>query len=34
MIGAFIASYGYFAVFIGTLLEGETLLIAADGCSW
>ena len=29
MISAFIASYGYFAVFVGTLLEGETILIAA-----
>jgi len=29
MISAFVASYGYFAVFFGTLLEGETILIAA-----
>ncbi len=29
MITAFIASYGYLAIFIGTLLEGETILIAA-----
>ena len=29
MITALIASYGYLAVFIGTLLEGETVLIAA-----
>lgn len=29
MITAFIASYGYLAIFIGTLLEGETVLIAA-----
>lgn len=29
MISAFVASWGYFAVFIGTLLEGETILIAA-----
>lgn len=29
MISSLIASYGYFAVFIGTLLEGETILIAA-----
>lgn len=29
MISAFVASYGYFAVFVGTLLEGETILIAA-----
>ncbi|MBE0622390.1 MAG: DedA family protein [Burkholderiales bacterium] len=29
MIAAFIASYGYLAVFVGTLLEGETVLIAA-----
>lgn len=29
MISALVASYGYFAVFIGTLLEGETILIAA-----
>lgn len=29
MISAFVASYGYLAVFIGTLLEGETILIAA-----
>lgn len=29
MISAFVASYGYLAVFVGTLLEGETVLIAA-----
>lgn len=29
MISAFIASYGYLAVFVGTFLEGETVLIAA-----
>ncbi|WP_173061158.1 DedA family protein [Sulfurimicrobium lacus] len=29
MISAFVASYGYFAVFAGTLLEGETILVAA-----
>jgi membrane protein DedA with SNARE-associated domain len=29
MITALVASYGYLAVFIGTLLEGETVLIAA-----
>ena len=29
MISALISSYGYFAVFIGTLIEGETILIAA-----
>lgn len=29
MIHNFILSYGYFAVFLGTLLEGETILIAA-----
>ncbi|GAB6068896.1 DedA family protein [Methylothermus subterraneus] len=29
MISSFIASYGYLAVFAGTLLEGETILIAA-----
>lgn len=29
MISAFVASYGYLAVFVGTLLEGETILIAA-----
>lgn len=29
MISAFVASYGYLAVLIGTLLEGETVLIAA-----
>lgn len=29
MISTFIASYGYFAVFAGTLFEGETILIAA-----
>lgn len=29
MISAFVASYGYLAVFIGTLLEGEAILIAA-----
>lgn len=29
MISGFIASYGYLAVFAGTLLEGETILVAA-----
>lgn len=29
MISALVASYGYLAVFAGTLLEGETILIAA-----
>lgn len=29
MISAFVASYGYIAVFVGTLLEGESILIAA-----
>ncbi len=29
MIEEFVATYGYVAVFVGTLLEGETLLIAA-----
>lgn len=29
MISAFVTSYGYLAVFAGTLLEGETILIAA-----
>jgi len=29
MIATLVTSYGYFAVFAGTLLEGETLLIAA-----
>jgi len=29
MISAFVASYGYFVVFFGTLLEGETILLAA-----
>ncbi|WP_313951788.1 DedA family protein [Accumulibacter sp.] len=29
MISAFVASYGYLAVFVGTLLEGESILIAA-----
>ncbi len=29
MITAFVVSYGYFAVFLGTLLEGETILLAA-----
>lgn len=29
MISAFVASYGYFAVFFGTLLEGESILLAA-----
>jgi membrane protein DedA with SNARE-associated domain len=29
MIAAFVESYGYIAVFVGTLLEGETILIAA-----
>lgn len=28
-IGALVASYGYLAVFLGTLLEGETVLLAA-----
>lgn len=28
-ISAFVASYGYLAVFLGTLLEGETILLAA-----
>ncbi len=28
-ISALIASYGYLAVFVGTLLEGETILLAA-----
>lgn len=28
VISSFVASYGYLAVFLGTLLEGETLLIA------
>lgn len=28
MISAFVASYGYLAVFVGTLLEGESILIA------
>lgn len=28
MISSFVASYGYFAVFVGTLLEGETILAA------
>lgn len=28
MISSFVASYGYVAVFLGTLLEGETILIA------
>lgn len=29
MISAFITSYGYLAVFVGTLVEGETILVAA-----
>jgi membrane protein DedA with SNARE-associated domain len=29
MISSFVISYGYLAVFAGTLLEGETILIAA-----
>ena len=29
MITEFVSTYGYVAVFVGTLLEGETLLIAA-----
>ena len=29
MINDFVANYGYLAVFIGTLLEGETILVAA-----
>jgi membrane protein DedA with SNARE-associated domain len=29
MISSFVASYGYLAVFFGTLIEGETILIAA-----
>jgi membrane protein DedA with SNARE-associated domain len=29
MITDFVTSYGYFAVFVGTLLEGETILIIA-----
>lgn len=29
MITAFVASYGYLAVFVGTLFEGETILLAA-----
>lgn len=29
MISAFVATYGYVAVFVGTLLEGETVLLAA-----
>lgn len=29
MITEFVASYGYLAIFVGTLLEGETILIAA-----
>lgn len=29
MISAVVASYGYLAVFAGTLLEGETILLAA-----
>jgi len=29
MISAFVLSYGYLAVFVGTLLEGETILVAA-----
>ena len=33
MISAFILGYGYLAVFAGTLLEGETLLLAAGFAS-
>lgn len=33
MISAFVATYGYLAVFVGTLIEGETLLIAAGFAS-
>lgn len=29
MISAFVVSYGYLAVFLGTLLEGETILLSA-----
>ncbi|BBN88877.1 DedA family protein [Azospira sp. I09] len=29
MIAGFVADYGYLAVFLGTLLEGETVLLAA-----
>ena len=29
MISAFVISYGYLAVFLGTLLEGETILLSA-----
>jgi len=29
MISAWVASYGYLAVFLGTLFEGETVLLAA-----
>lgn len=29
MISAWVASYGYVAVFVGSLLEGETVLVAA-----
>lgn len=29
MISSFVATYGYLAVFLGTLLEGETILLAA-----
>jgi membrane protein DedA with SNARE-associated domain len=29
MIATFVASYGYLAVFLGTLLEGETIFLAA-----
>lgn len=29
MISAFVASYGYIAIFLGTLFEGETILFAA-----
>lgn len=29
MISAFVLSYGYLAVFVGTLLEGESILLAA-----
>ena len=34
MIAAFVESYGYIAVFVGTLLEGETILIAAEKAFW
>lgn len=29
MISAFVAAHGYVAVFVGTLIEGETILLAA-----